>query len=306
MKTGARSRNTQRFIGALCVTTFVFAASCGDEAKYIPVAEVTLRENGEPLSEKTLTLTSGEAAPSVNLTAIATPVDASNKAVSWSASEEGVVALSDTQGATITITALKVGVATVTVTTQDGQKTASCVITVVEAASEQPDDQPDDIPLVRLIKFNAPDAVYDGTGAVTGFGSGEKYLIWGQKINPASDTVAIQARVKFAATSGHNGVGFISVNGSVRSGYSLLTAQNIKNTGAGSLGGSSFSPGITWETGADAKSYILKAELTGGNFIFTVYDSDGTTVLGVKGGFSAASGYPETAAIYAAVGGTQV
>ncbi|MDR0707643.1 MAG: Ig-like domain-containing protein [Treponema sp.] len=306
MKTGARNRNTQRFIGALCAATFVFTASCGDEAKYIPVSEVTLCENGEPLSEKTLTLTSGEAAPSADLTAIVAPVDASNKAVSWSASEEGVVALSDTQGAAITITALKVGVATVTVTTQDGQKTASCVITVVEAGAEQPDDQPDDTPLVRLIKFNAPDAVYDGTGAVTGFGSGEKYLIWGQKINPASDTVAIQARVKFAATSGHNGVGFISVNGSTRGGYSLLTAQNIKNTGAGSLGGSSFSPGITWETGADAQSYVLKAEITGGNFVFTVYDSDGTTELGVKGGFSAAAGYPETAAIYAAIGGTQV
>lgn len=179
------------------------------------------------------------------------------------------------------------------------------VTTLVFAASCVKSEQAEQ-PVVPLIKFSAPDAVYDGTGAAGDFGSGEKYLIWGQKINPASDTVAIQARVKFAATSGHNGVGFISVNGSVRNGYSLLTAQNIKNVGAGSLGGSSFSPGIVWETGADAKSYILKAELTGGNFVFAVYDSDGTTELGAKGGFSVAAGYPETAALYAAIGGTQV
>jgi pectin methylesterase-like acyl-CoA thioesterase len=306
MKTDVQNQNRLRLIGALCVTTLVFAASCDDGAKHIPVAEVTLRENGKLLSEKTLTLTSGEAPPSVNLTAVIAPVDATNKAVSWSVSDEGVVELSDTQGAAITVTALALGAATVTVATQDGKKTASCEITVVEAEAGKPGGQPDDTPLVPLIKFNAPDAVYGGSGAAAGFGSGEKYLIWGLKINPASDTVAIQARVKFAATSGHNGVGFISVNGSARGGYSLLTAQNIKNVDAGSLGGSSFSPAIAWETGADAKSYVLKAELTGGNFVFTVYDSDGTTQLGVKGGFSAAAGYPETAALYAAIGGTQV
>jgi hypothetical protein len=171
-----------------------------------------------------------------------------------------------------------------------------------ESKEEEQDYQ---APLTALIRFNAPDAAYDGAGSVGGFGSGERYLLWGKKINLATDTVTIQARVKYAATSGHNGLGFISVKGSGRGGYSLITAQNIKNTGAGSLGGSSFSPAIAWETGTD-KSYVLKAEIKNGQFTFSVYDTDGTTLLGSKGGFSAASGYTANDAIYAAIGGTQV
>jgi pectin methylesterase-like acyl-CoA thioesterase len=161
------------------------------------------------------------------------------------------------------------------------------------------------IPPTALIQFNAPQAAYDGSGPVGGFGSGEHYLLWGKKIDLANDTISIQARVKYASTSGHNGLGFISLEGSSRKGYSLITAQNIKNTNAGTLGGSQLSPQLSWETGTD-KSYVLKAEIKNGQFNFYAYDTDGTTLLGSKTGLSAASGYKSSDLVYAAIGGTQV
>lgn len=178
------------------------------------------------------------------------------------------------------------------------------------AEEENPADEPGqedvpDLPLTALIQFNAPDAVYDGTGPVGGFGSGERYLLWGKKINLANDAVVIQARVKYAATSGHNGLGFVRVNGSSCGGYSLITAQNIKNTNAGTLGGSQLDPQVTWETGTD-KSYVLKAEIKNGRFNFYAYDTDGTTLLGSRTGLIAANGYTDSDAVYAAIGGTQV
>ena len=56
------------------------------------------------------------------------PANADNKNVTWSASGDGVVSVVDGL-----VTALKVGESTVTVTTVDGNKTDTCVVTVIEA-----------------------------------------------------------------------------------------------------------------------------------------------------------------------------
>lgn len=63
------------------------------------------------------------------LTATITPSDATNKNVTWTSSDEAVATVD--KGV---VTALKVGVATITVTTEDGGKTAACVVTVSEVA----------------------------------------------------------------------------------------------------------------------------------------------------------------------------
>ena len=98
-----------------------FTASC--------VVTVTIPVTGVTLNKK-LTINVGESA---SLTATVLPVDASNKAVTWSSSDPSVVKVvaGDVAGSAV-VTAVSdiAGKATITVTTEDGNFTASCVVTV--------------------------------------------------------------------------------------------------------------------------------------------------------------------------------
>ena len=93
---------------ASCVVTVV--------AKVYPVESVTLDKTSAELTE-------GE---SLTLTATVLPENATNKNVTWTSSNAEVASV--TNGI---VTAHKPGTSTITVTTEDGQKTASCVVTVV-------------------------------------------------------------------------------------------------------------------------------------------------------------------------------
>ena len=84
----------------------------------IPVTGVSLNE---PTLELTLTIKDSE-----QLIATIAPVDATNKNVNWSSSDNKVATVSE-EGV---VTAITVGEATITVTTADGGKTASCEVTV--------------------------------------------------------------------------------------------------------------------------------------------------------------------------------
>ena len=86
------------------------------KAKAVNVTEVTL-------DKMELTLTEGE---TETLTATVKPDNADNKKVTWS-SDKTDVATVDGAGK---VTAVKAGEATVTVTTEDGGKTATCRVTV--------------------------------------------------------------------------------------------------------------------------------------------------------------------------------
>ena len=86
------------------------------KAKTVSVTEVTL--------DKTeLTLTEGETG---TLTATVKPDNADNRKVKWSSDKTDVA----TVGGDGRVTAVKAGVAVVTVTTEDGGKTATCKVTV--------------------------------------------------------------------------------------------------------------------------------------------------------------------------------
>ena len=62
----------------------------------------------------------------VTLTATVNPSNASNKNVYWTSSDSSIATV-DNSGK---VTAIKAGSATVTVTTEDGGKTATCSVTV--------------------------------------------------------------------------------------------------------------------------------------------------------------------------------
>lgn len=79
---------------------------------------------GVSLSEETLTLAVNGS--NATLTATVAPEDAINNKVSWSSSDESVAIVS----ANGEVTPLKAGTATITVTTEDGNKQATCIVTV--------------------------------------------------------------------------------------------------------------------------------------------------------------------------------
>lgn len=92
----------------------------------------------EPVSGVTLDKTEATVKKdkTLQLTATVAPVAAENKNVSWESSNTDVATVS----ATGLVTAVDYGTATITVTTEDGNKTATCVVTV-------PTPNPDEIPL---------------------------------------------------------------------------------------------------------------------------------------------------------------
>ena len=107
-------------------------SSYGEQYSRIGIVHVTFEDSGEPvpvtgvtLDKTTMSLTAGGTG---TLKATVAPADAANKALIWRSSDETVATVADG-----TVTALQPGTATITVTTEEGGKTAQCMVTVSEA-----------------------------------------------------------------------------------------------------------------------------------------------------------------------------
>ena len=77
--------------------------------------------------------TSVKEGATLTLVADVVPANASNKNVTWSSNNTAVATVSNTG----VVTGVKAGTATITVTTVDGSKTASCVVTVQDSSGEE-------------------------------------------------------------------------------------------------------------------------------------------------------------------------
>ena len=126
---GVASVNASGNVTAVSVGTATITVTTEDGAK-TATCEVTVNEKiynveSVALDQESITLTEGETA---TLTATITPENATNKAVTWSSSNEAVATVLEG-----TITAISAGTATITVTTEDGAKTATCEVTVESA-----------------------------------------------------------------------------------------------------------------------------------------------------------------------------
>ena len=82
----------------------------------------TVHVTGISLNPTSVTIKEGE---SVTITATLTPNNAENKAYTWSSSNDEVASVSGGK-----VTGVKAGSATITATTEDGGKTATCAVTV--------------------------------------------------------------------------------------------------------------------------------------------------------------------------------
>ena len=89
----------------------------------VTVTPASIPVTGVTLDQTTAKLIEGN---TLQLTATVAPADATDKAVTWSSDDETVATVS----ATGLITAVSKGTATITVTTQDGSKTATCTVEV--------------------------------------------------------------------------------------------------------------------------------------------------------------------------------
>ncbi len=113
--------NKLKILGIL-ILSIAFLHSCKKDKSVESVA----------LNETALQLGVDE---SFQLVATVSPSDADNKTVSWSSSDKTIA----TVDATGRVTGVKLGNATITVTTEDGNKTATCELTVTMPEPEQPE-----------------------------------------------------------------------------------------------------------------------------------------------------------------------
>ena len=89
----------------------------------IPISGVTIPVTGVALSTASISLTSGNTS---QLAASITPSNATNQNLTWTSNNTGIATVSSSG----LVTAVSQGNATITVTTQDGAKTATCLVAV--------------------------------------------------------------------------------------------------------------------------------------------------------------------------------
>lgn len=116
-------RKIHNFILLALSMPVLFMASCQE-----PLPEVLSVVN-VTLDKPSVTLTEGDV---TTLTATVSPSNATNKNVIWSSSDNTVATVSDGK-----VTAVKAGTATITVKTEDGNKTATCSVTVIKKGGDK-------------------------------------------------------------------------------------------------------------------------------------------------------------------------
>ena len=109
------------------ITPMPGGGSVSNDGDQTTVKPAKVPVTGVTLDKTSLSLTVGGEA---TLTATVAPENATNKTVTWASSDEAVATVENGK-----VTAMAVGTATITVTTEDGGKTASCTVTVYRDSS---------------------------------------------------------------------------------------------------------------------------------------------------------------------------
>ncbi|MDR0473969.1 MAG: cellulase family glycosylhydrolase, partial [Treponema sp.] len=149
----------------LLIAPFLWAGSCSsDDSSSISVS----------LDKTSVTLVTGK---TIKLTATVSPADAPNKVITWSTSDSGIAAVSAG-----TVTAIAEGKATITVTTKDGGKTATCDVTVTQRPITDIGAK-DGLSGKTAAKYFEEKNVFIGWNLGNGFDAGGGYGSWTRKID---------------------------------------------------------------------------------------------------------------------------
>ena len=146
-------------ITATSTTDPSITASCNVTVQAIAVTGVSVAPTSLSIKEGATS----------SLTATVQPTDATNRNVTWSSNNPAVA----TVNANGVVTGVAVGSTTITVTTEDGNKTATCAVTVTEATPVPPTDLTIHMPEV----YEAPTAMggYNGTLSIV---DGREYEVY--------------------------------------------------------------------------------------------------------------------------------
>ena len=123
-------------LGLKAGTTIITATVLGENDTPIQATkEITVKTisvTGVSLNKTSADVSLGK---TIQLNATVAPSNATNKNVSWKSSDTTVATVSDS--GLVTASATKTGSATITVTTEDGSYTATCIVSVVEIALDE-------------------------------------------------------------------------------------------------------------------------------------------------------------------------
>ena len=196
--------------------TAIITAKAGDKTATctVTVAKADVAVESVTLDKTSLDLKTGD---NTTLTATVNPESATNKDVTWTSDKPEIAAV---EGGTVTAKAE--GTATITVTTVDGGKTATCKVTVT----------PKTVP-VSGIQVQGKGVIYVGdttklTATITPDGASNKAVTWDSQ-NKDIATVDQQGNVK-ALKAGTATITATAQDGSGISGSCVVTVQQADTT----------------------------------------------------------------------------
>lgn len=218
-----------------------FKATSTLTASFIPVTGVTLAPAEAQLSIGTAT----------TLTASILPETASNKSINWTSSN----ALVATVSASGVVTGVASGTAVITATTVDGQKTATCNVSVVE--------KPLLSPLVKLGFNENTGSIVNNTGSAAATFTMSSPPAWATNVPKGGG----ESSVNFGTTNGNYAIESNAVV-SALAGLANFTIAGWVNC-CSSVVGSGGNRIVTWIN-------------NGGNGVDVVYLSDGSLKVGIN------------------------
>ena len=194
---------------------------------------ITVPVSGISLDKTAVIVKVGE---EVQLTAIVSPANATNKGVTWLSANEAVATV-DQAGK---VTAIKAGSTTITVKTVDGNYTAKCEVTVEETA-------PGEVKVTGVTLDKSTAVVKVGetvqlTATVTPANATNKGVTWSSS-NEAVATVDQTGKVK-AVKAGSAAITVTTKDGNFSASCDI-TVQNKPSEGESSSGGGSSTPNTT-------------------------------------------------------------